>query len=251
MKKVLITAALFLAGLTTTAQADVEAIKQSFAKSIPSVKINSITPTPVLGLFAVTVGANIFYVSEDGKFLLQGHLVDIAARKDITEEQLGGIRKQAIANIGEDNMIVFKPKIHQHTVTVFTDIDCGYCRKLHSEMDSYLAQGITIQYLFFPRAGKDSDSYKKAVSVWCAKDRKKALTEAKNGNDPEPKTCDNPVDEHMRLGAEFDVKGTPMIVDEKGNVFPGYLPAAQLVEAIKYGLNPPKSENPEDRKAVN
>lgn len=219
--------------IQSAANADEAAIKKSINKSMPSMKIDSVKPSEIKGLYEVLVGANVFYVSEDGKYLLQGHLVDIEAHKDLTEEKLGGTRKQAIAKIGQENMIVFKPKINKHTVTVFTDIDCGYCRKLHSEIDQYLAQGITIQYLFFPRAGKDSDSYKKAVSVWCAKDRNAALTEAKKGKALDAKTCDNPVDEHMQLGADFDMKGTPMIVTENGNIYPGYLPADQLFEALE------------------
>ena len=207
-------------------------------KSMPAMKIDSVTPSEIKGLYEVIVGANIFYVSEDGKYLLQGRLVDVAARKDLTEEKLAGTRKKAIEKIGQENMIVFKPKIGKYTVTVFTDIDCGYCRKLHSEIDQYLAQGITIQYLFFPRAGKDSDSYTKAVSVWCAKDRNAAFTDAKKGNTPPAKTCDNPIDKHMQLAADFDVKGTPMIVTEKGNIYPGYLPAKQLLEALESENNP-------------
>jgi len=239
MKKIIKIAALSLFGLTLpTANADETAIRQAMAKSMPSAKIDSVKPSEVKGLYEVIVGANIFYVSEDGKYLLQGRLVDVAARKDLTEEKLAGTRKQAIEKIGQENMIVFKPKIGKYTVTIFTDIDCGYCRKLHSEMDQYLAQGITVQYLFFPRAGKGSDSYNKAVSVWCAKDRNAALTDAKKGNTPPAKTCDNPIDEHMQLGADFDVKGTPMIVTEKGNIYPGYLPAKQLVEALESENNP-------------
>jgi thiol:disulfide interchange protein DsbC len=239
MKKIITIAALSLWGLTLpTANADEAAIRQAMNKSMPSAKIDSVKPSEVKGLYEVIVGANIFYVSEDGNYLLQGRLVDMAARKDLTEEKLAGTRKQAIEKIGQDNMIVFKPKIGKYTVTIFTDIDCGYCRKLHSEMDQYLAQGITIQYLFFPRAGKGSDSYNKAVSVWCAEDRNAALTDAKKGNTPPAKTCDNPVDKHMQLGADFDVKGTPMIVTEKGNIYPGYLPAKQLIEALESENNP-------------
>jgi thiol:disulfide interchange protein DsbC len=239
MRKITRIAAIALFGLTLpNANADEAAIRQSMTKSMPTMKIDSIKPSEVKGLYEVIVGSNIYYVSEDGKYLLQGRLVDVAARKDLTEEKLNGTRKQAIEKIGQDNMIVFKPKIPKYTVTIFTDIDCGYCRKLHSEIDQYLAQGITIQYLFFPRAGKGSDSYNKAVSVWCAKDRNAALTNAKKGNTPEAKTCDNPVDKHMQLGADFDVKGTPMIVSENGNIYPGYLPAKQLVEALKSEKNP-------------
>ena len=232
MKKTIKIAAL-LAFSVGSAHADEDAIKQALAKSMPSVKVESVKPSEISGLYEVTVGGNIFYVSGDGKYLLQGHLVDVAARTDLTEEKLNGARKQAIEKLGVDKMIVFKPKISKYTVSVFTDIDCGYCRKLHSEIDQYMAQGITIQYLFFPRAGKDSDSYKKAVSVWCASDRKAALTAAKKGDTPPAKTCDNPVDEHMQLGEDFEVKGTPMIVTEKGNIFPGYLPAKQLFEALE------------------
>jgi thiol:disulfide interchange protein DsbC len=239
MKKVIKMAAISLFGLTlSTANADEAAIRQTMAKSMPSAKIDSVKPSEIKGLYEVIVGANIFYVSEDGKYLLQGRLVDVAARKDLTEEKLSGTRKQAIEKIGQKNMIVFKPKISKYTVSIFTDIDCGYCRKLHSEIDQYLAEGITIQYLFFPRAGKGSDSYNKAVSVWCAKDRNAALTAAKKDQEVPAKTCDNPVDEHMQLGADFDVKGTPMIVTEKGNIYPGYLPAKQLLEALESEKNP-------------
>jgi thiol:disulfide interchange protein DsbC len=233
MKRVIKVVALSLFGLTlSSAHADEDAIRQALAKSMPSVKVGSIKPSEIKGLYEVAIGGNIVYVSEDGKYLVQGHLVDVAARVDLTEEKLSGVRKQAIEKLGLDKMIVFKPRESKYTVSIFTDIDCGYCRKLHSEIDQYMAQGITIQYLFFPRAGKGSDSYNKAVSVWCADDRKAALTAAKKGDTPPAKTCDNPVDEHMQLAEEFEVKGTPMIVTEKGNIFPGYLPAKQLAEAL-------------------
>lgn len=216
----------------STASADEKTVKQALTKAMPSMKLDSIKPSEVKGLYEVTVGANIYYVSDNGKYLLQGRLVDIATRTDLTEEKLSATRKLALDKVGEDNMVIFKPKINKYKVSVFTDIDCGYCRKLHSEIDQYLAQGITVQYLFFPRAGKGSDSYNKAVSVWCADDRNEALTAAKKDQKILAKTCDNPVDEHMQLGADFDVKGTPMIVTEKGNVFPGYMPAKQLAEAL-------------------
>ena len=239
MQKVIKILMVSLFGLVLSdVNADEAAIRQAMTKSMPSVKVDSVKPAVVKGLFEVVVGANIYYVSEDGKYLLQGRLVDVAARKDLTEEKLNVTRKLAIEKMGQANMIVFKPKITKYTVTIFTDIDCGYCRKLHSEIDQYLAQGITIQYLFFPRAGKGSDSYNKAVSVWCAEDRNVALTAAKKDQKLPEKTCDNPIDKHMQLAAEFDVKGTPMIISENGNVYPGYLPAKQLVEALENEKNP-------------
>jgi thiol:disulfide interchange protein DsbC len=129
-------------------------------------------------------------------------------------------------------MIAFKPKSSKHLVYVFTDIDCGYCRKLHSEIDQYLTEGIEIRYLFFPRAGEGSDSYKKAVSVWCADDRNTALTKAKRGDTIEERQCDNPVDQHLTLGTQMGAAGTPMLVTEKGNILPGYVPAGQLAKIL-------------------
>jgi len=232
MKKLLLSSALAVL-FATTVHADEKIVRETLLKAMPDLQIESVKPAPVKDLFEVTVGGDIIYATTDGKYLLQGRLIDTATRTDLTEEKLSGARKVALDKLGENKMIIFKPKIHTYTATVFTDIDCGYCRKLHSEIDQYLAQGITIRYLFFPRAGKGSESYNKAVSVWCAKDRNAALTAAKKDEKLDAKTCDNPVDEHMDLAENFGVKGTPMIVTEQGNVYPGYLPASELVEALE------------------
>ncbi len=214
-------------------QANEAKIRASFTKAMPGLEIDAVTQSQVQGVYEVQMGARIAYVSADGKYLLQGHLIDLEARKDLTDVKLADIRTQTIDKLGEDKMIIFKPENTKYTVSVFTDIDCGYCRKLHAEIDNYLAQGISVQYLFYPRAGKGSESYKKAVSVWCADDQQKAMTEAKKGNTPESKDCENPVDEHMRLGVEFEARGTPMIVTEKGNIYPGYVPADKLAKALE------------------
>jgi thiol:disulfide interchange protein DsbC len=236
MKKLLLSATIAL--LATNAFADEKLMRETLLKSMPTLPIESVVPSPIKGLFEVTVGGDILYVSDDGKYLLQGRLIDTQTKTDLTDEKLSGVRKAALDKLGTDKMIIFNPKIHTYTVTVFTDIDCGYCRKLHSELDSYLAEGIQIQYVFYPRAGKGSDSYNKAVSVWCAKDRNAALTAAKKDQKVEAKTCENPIDEHMALATSFDVKGTPMIVTEKGTIYPGYLPAKQLVEILKSEKKP-------------
>jgi thiol:disulfide interchange protein DsbC len=234
MKKYKKIATILLMGFSwITAIADENTIKQALIKAMPSVKVDSIKPSEVKGLYEVSMGANIYYASEDGKYLLQGRLIDVASKTDLTEQKMGGARKSALEKVGTDKMIVFKPKIGKYKIAVFTDIDCGYCRKLHSEIDQYLAQGITVQYLFFPRAGKGSDSYNKAVSVWCSEDRNAALTAAKKDQKVPAKTCENPVDDHMRLAESFGVQGTPMIVSENGAIFPGYVPAKELVRALE------------------
>jgi thiol:disulfide interchange protein DsbC len=234
MKKIpQITGLLLLLLILPFAHADEAAIRKAIEKSMPTAKIESIKPSEVKGLQEVVLGSSIYYISDNGKYLLQGRLIDVANRIDLTEQKLGATRKTALEKMGVDNMIVFKPKIGKYKAFIFTDIDCGYCRKLHSEIDQYLAEGITIQYLFFPRAGKGSESYTKAVSVWCAKDRNAALTAAKKDEKLESKTCNNPVDKHMQLATEFEVKGTPMIVTENGNILSGYLPAKQLLEVLQ------------------
>jgi thiol:disulfide interchange protein DsbC len=236
--KIRILLVLFSLGLfISSVFASEDDIKQMLSHSMPGLKVDSIQTSPIPGLYEVIAGSNIFYASADGKYLLQGKLIDVKARKDLTEEKLAALRAKSIEKIGKDQMIIFQPEKTKYTISVFTDIDCGYCRKLHSEIDQYLDQGIAIQYLFFPRAGKGSSSYNKAISVWCAKDRKSALTEAKKGNDPESKTCDNPVDKHMKLAHELGARGTPMIVTEKGTVYPGYMPAKQLVQALQMEKN--------------
>lgn len=223
---------LCLAGMAVAAD-DHPAIRKALNTVLPGSSPDQISPAAVPGLFEVTYGSQVFYVSEDGRFLIQGHVLDIAARKDLTETRQGDLRKAAIEKIGEKNMVVFAAEQPKHTVTVFTDIDCGYCRKLHSEIKETNALGITVRYMFFPRSGPNTDSYYKAESVWCAKDRNQALTDAKNGKDPERKTCDNPVDEHMKLVSEFGLQGTPAIMLEDGTIIPGYMPAKKLLAALE------------------
>jgi thiol:disulfide interchange protein DsbC len=192
MKKLLLSATFAL--LAANVQADEKTIREQLTKSMPTMQLDTVKPSPIKGVFEVTIGGSMVYVSDDGKYLLQGRLIDVQTKTDLTEEKLGGARKIALEKLGTDKMIIFKPKIHTYTVSIFTDIDCGYCRKLHSELDSYLAEGIQVQYLFYPRAGKGSESYNKAVSVWCAKDRNAALTAAKKDQKIEAKTCENPID---------------------------------------------------------
>jgi len=228
--------AVFMANLclAPAAYADKNAVKKVLKEMVPTLTNEDIKPSEISGIYEVIVGANMLYVSEDGKYLIQGRMFDLEGKKDLTEEKLSGARAVLINAVSKDDMIIFKAPEQRYAINVFTDIDCGYCRKLHSEIDQYLAEGITVQYLFYPRAGKGSGSYKKAVSVWCADDRKAALTAAKASKKAPPeKNCTNPVDKHLALGEELDVRGTPMMITAKGTVFPGYMPAKKLVQALR------------------
>lgn len=198
-------------------------------------QVDAIDATAIEGLYAVREGSRIFYFSSDGRFLVHGEMYDLKSGEpeNLTEKSLKGVRGKLINSVPEKEYIIFKAKNEKYKINIFTDIDCGYCRKLHSEMADYLAEGITVRYLFFPRAGVDSDAYKKAVSVWCAEDQNEAITIAKMGTGVlNNKTCDNPVKKHMALGEKLGVRGTPMMVTTTGTVFPGYMPAKQLAKAL-------------------
>ncbi len=237
MKKRIAALCLLLSGVLLTgylvAEESVEAvIKQSLSRAIPAAAIDHVVPSPLDGISEVLVGMNVFYVSNDGKYVFEGKLIDMSTRTNLTEAILGKVRKEAISAIDEKSMIVFPAKDERHTITVFTDIDCGYCRKLHNEIDAYNAEGITVRYLSFPRSGPDTPSYDKAVSVWCADDRNKAMTTAKSGGKLPAKDCANPVRDHFNVGVEMGVAGTPAIVMENGVLLPGYLPAKKLAEEL-------------------
>jgi thiol:disulfide interchange protein DsbC len=175
----------------------------------------------------------VLYVTGDAKYAFTGQLVDVANRTNLTEPALATARLSLLEQMPESKMIVFEPEGEvNHTITTFTDIDCPYCRKMHQEMATLNEQGIRVRYMLFPRAGIDSRSYEKAVSVWCADDRQRELTLAKNGADPEQRECDNPIVEHMRFAERMGLTGTPLTITDTGDKIGGYMPANDLAERL-------------------
>jgi len=210
-----------------------EKIKSYVQSIMPDVQIDEVKETPIKGLYSVAVGPRIIYFSEDMRYMIQGNILDVATMENLTEVDETAAIVKSIDNLDEKEMIIYpaKDKIKektQDTVTVFTDIDCGYCRKLHSKMDDYNKLGINIRYLFYPRAGKNSNSYKKAVSVWCADDKVKAMNEAKSGKKVIAKNCENPISKQMKLANMLGVNGTPSMVLASGRLIPGYVPPNEL-----------------------
>lgn len=226
---------LFLAGNAFAEQVDKETqdkIRNSLSVLLPGLQADDIRLSPLDNVYEVTFGGRLVYLTGDGRFLIQGKIIDLETRTEITEERLSELKMAALSEIGEEQMVIYGPDDAKDTVTVFTDIDCGYCRKLHSEMARYNEEGIRIRYLFYPRAGVGSDSYNKAVSVWCADDRKVAMDKAKAGGDVDSKTCDNPVETHYELGQTMRISGTPALLLEGGELVPGYVPAHKLRKAL-------------------
>ncbi len=159
-------------------------------------------------------------------------MVSLDSRINLTEQRRVSLRKDALAKLDEKDMIIFGPQKAKYTITVFTDIDCGYCRKMHAEMEKYNDLGIRVRYLSFPRGGIGSKSYDDAVNVWCAADRQKAMTKAKQGQEIPTKTCANPVKAEFELGQQLGVQGTPSIFLESGQNLPGYLPPEKLIQVL-------------------
>jgi len=199
----------------------------------PNAKTIAISETPIDGLLQVQINSDIVYVTADGKYLVQGQVMEIDSRINITDQAKSGIRMGLLEDLKQDEQISFSPVEPKYELLVFTDLDCGYCRKLHNQMAEYNEEGIAIHYMAFPRAGIGSASYDKFVSVWCADDQQEALTLAKNGGDPEPQKCPNPIADQYELGREIGVTGTPALVTTDGTLIPGYMPPAQLRERLE------------------
>ncbi|MGD8957026.1 MAG: DsbC family protein [Chromatiaceae bacterium] len=228
--------------LITPAQAAVDPavadkITASLRALLPDLQADDIRATPIDNLYEVSIGMRVVYVTGDGRYLLQGSVIDLETRTEITAERQSALKLAALNEVGEEQMVVFGPEDAEYTVTVFTDIDCGFCRRLHGDMAGYNEKGIRIRYLFYPRAGIGSESYNKAVSVWCADDRKQAMTQAKAGQPVAPKTCENPVDEHYALGQAMRLQGTPALILESGETVPGYVPPDKLRQALDQRRN--------------
>ncbi len=207
---------------------DIKQVHAAVQKMIPTVPLEAIQPSPLPGLYQVMIPPQMFYISADGRFAVDGDLIDLHTGQNVTTRERDKMRITAINAQGEESMIVYSPKNPSHTVTVFTDIDCGYCRKLHKEIDQYNKAGIKVRYMAYPRAGLGSGSYQKAVNVWCSKDKNDALTRAKLGEEIKAKDCDNPVAQQYELGQRLGLRGTPAIITEQGQLLPGYVPADRL-----------------------
>ncbi len=197
-------------------------------------KPDSVRSTAIPGLYEVVFKSQIFYLSRDGRFAIQGDLLDLVDRNNVTENRRDDMRAGVLATVDEDKAIVFSPTGPvKGTVTVFTDIDCTYCRKFHREIAEYNRNGIKVRYLMYPRAGIGSESYNKAVTVWCSPDRQSALTRAKQGESLEQKYCPNPVKEQYELGQSLGIRGTPTIILQDGRLIPGYISATDLARLLE------------------
>lgn len=223
---------LLLAHNAFAAESD-SAVRERIASRFPGVTAENVSPSPVAGLYEVVVGPIVVYVSADGRYMLRGEIHDMKTDSNLTEARVQQARAETLAELGDDELIVFGKPGARHTVTVFTDISCGYCRVLHSQIEEYNKRGITVRYAAYPRNGLASDVWQQMEKVWCADDRKKALTMAKLDRDFETKACStDQVTEQWQLGRMLGVRGTPAMFTTGGHMFPGYLPPDELAKRL-------------------
>jgi thiol:disulfide interchange protein DsbC len=228
-----LTILLLAISLAAIAEDDYSVVEERIRSLAPHANSIAISETPIEGILQVQINGDIVYTSADGKYMFQGRIINLDTREDLTEVAKAGLRKELMGNIDPSGQISFSPEDPVYDLTVFTDIDCGYCRKLHAQVDEYNRQGIAIHYMSFPRAGVGSRSYEKAVAVWCADDQQSAMTHAKLGGEPDPDQCDNPVAEQYQLGIDLGVTGTPALLTSTGQLIPGYVPPDQLRKRLE------------------
>ncbi len=223
---------IILSASAISAEPDLKQIRSALAKAFPNTPLDSLKPSPVHGLYELVADTQVYYVSADGKFILVGDLVEIGSRVNLTEKRREKIVVRLLDQVGEQNMIVMGPKNPKRTITVFTDVDCPYCAKLHLDVPELNKQGVKVRYLLFPRMGLQSETYKRSVAVWCAPDRAKAVGIAKARGKLDMKTCKNPVKEHYQLGLRLGVSGTPTIFLGNGKKIVGYVPPDRLLTIL-------------------
>ena len=233
MLKFLIYAALVFGAIAAhAADNTTQAITEGLRKVAPNAKIQSIAESKIPGLYNVVADGHVVLMSGDGKYLIEGHAYDIDAHTDLMHEGMSEARKAGLAKIPEDKKIVFAPPNPKYTVTVFTDVDCPYCREFHKQIAEYNKLGIAVEYVLYPLSihpGAD----KKAQTVWCEKDRNTAYTNAMNGQALPPKTCSNPIAEVGSIAMSMGIDGTPAILVSDGTQLGGYVAPAQLAQQLE------------------
>ena len=227
----------FILIFSVSVSASQDNIREGLKNILPDgAVIELIEPSPIPGIYAVYYGdLQPIYVTQDGSFFIYGDIykINVNSISNITEKSIAERRKLILQNIPSEELISFKSSNEQFSVIVFTDVDCGYCRKFHNEIKDFNDLGISVNYVAFPRSGLDSVSYNKIVTAWCSKDPKSVLTKMKQGIDVELSMCqDHPVEAHFLLGQKIGITGTPAIIKSNGELLPGYLPPEELLTRL-------------------
>lgn len=240
-RTIVITLLLAFAPALHAGEPSADLVRERIAELNPHFQIDDIRATDVEGLFEVTSGANVFYMTGDGRFMLRGQLIDLDNGRNLTAERRNGLVHEVVESVGEDSMVVFPPRNGpaEHQITVFTDTTCPYCQQLHRGLLEMIEEyPVKVRYLAFPRAGLQAPSADTLRNVWCAPDPQQAMTAAKAGQSvPErDPACNTPVAEHFEVARRIGVSGTPYLLVDDGPIVPGYRDNATLLKMM--GLGP-------------
>jgi len=211
------------------AEAELQNVRQKVNAMFQAISPEDVTPSPLNGWYTIHRGSIVAYVSADARYLIQGDLIDLEANVNLSEYVRNTSRRELMASVTDEEFISFSPEEVKYSIAVFTDVDCTYCRRLHNQIEEYMAYGIEIRYLMYPRNGPQSQAWTTAEEVWCADDRNGALTAAKADRKFASTNCDaSTVANQYNLGQEVGLTGTPAIVLDDGTLISGYLPPDQL-----------------------
>lgn len=209
-------------------------VREKVVAKLHGAKAEDVAFSPIPGLYEVTMGGLIAYVSADGKYLVSGNVYDLDTQANLTASRRNAARSKALSAAREEQMIIFSPAKPKMTVTVFTDVDCGFCRKFHSHIAEFNKAGVRVRYMAYPRTGPGTESWRKAEAVWCSSDRKESLTKAKRGEEVKSKSCgDALIKAQYEMGDDLGVEGTPAVFTESGDYIGGYMTPEQLVQAVQ------------------
>lgn len=214
-------------------------VKQVIGSLSARAEVDSIAPSPLPGFYQVIASGKMIYIRADGRFVLNGDLLDLSQKANLNDAAWASFRKAELAKVPVSQRIVYAPAHPKYVITVFTDVNCGFCRALHEQVAAFNKAGIAVEYLAWPRegvsttAGRPTSTYTEMVSVWCAPDRRAAFSAASAGQAPKPATCVNPVKDQFDLGLKLGVNGTPTIIAADGRVLGGYVTPEQLLQALR------------------
>ncbi|MCW8879230.1 MAG: DsbC family protein [Kangiellaceae bacterium] len=218
-----------------------EELKQMLEKKLPGLEVDEIEPSPAEGYYQVFYAGELMYISENGQFIFTGNMLELTEERPINHSQRAIVeldrkrapmRAEVLAQVDEADMVVFEAPQEKYQVTIFTDVDCAYCRKLHKEIPQLNKSGVTVRYMAYPRAGIGSGAYRKLVAVWCAEDKQAAMDDAKLRRKFGNLECQNPIAAQLNLVRKFNLSGTPAVIMDNGEIIGGYLPANEMIRLI-------------------
>jgi len=216
-----------------TQDEQLEAVRAKVSDKFQLINPENVHRSPIDGWYTIQKGSVVVYISGDGRYLLQGDMIDLETDVNLTEIIRNDMRRELVANVDDDHVIKFTPEDVTHSVTVFTDVDCSYCRRLHSQIDGYLAHGIEVRYMLYPRNGPASKAWGISEDIYCSSDRNEALTAAKLDRSFQTVACDTSViQDTYALGKDIGFSGTPAIILEDGTLIGGYLPPDALSQRL-------------------